>query len=153
MDDSFKEYRTHLVVADQKSQEDFDKTLVTLASSSLGVSLVFAKDFVGDREIVSPAIVFAGWILLASSLAVILLGFYLSRFALRKAIRQLDGGAIHSERTGGWVAIVVEVLNGLSGLLLIAGILLIAMFAFRNLPSPNNGGPANGSSEAAQPQE
>ncbi len=141
MFEALKKYRNHLIKADQKSQEDFDKTLLTVATSSLGVSLVFIREFVGDGPVASTAYILVGWSLLASSVGCVIFGFYLSRFALRKAIRQIDSGAIYSEKPGGRIAIVVEVLNGISGLLLLLGIAAVIYFAFDNLrvlgPSQN----------------
>ena len=126
-------YREHLIKADQKSQEDFDKTLVTVATSSLGVSLVFIREFVGDGPIASPYIILIGWLLLASSVGSVLLGFYLSRYALRKAIKQIDEDKIYSERPGGNTALVVEILNGLSGAFLLLGVSAVIIFAYSNL--------------------
>lgn len=133
MADELKEYRDHLVKADQKSQEDFDKTLITVATGSLGVSLVFMRDFVGEGPAESPLIIFVGWGLLAASVGCVLFGFYLSRFALRKAIRQIDSQSIYSEKPGGKTALVVEILNAASGVLLLLGFIAVICFAFKNL--------------------
>lgn len=134
MTDSLNNYRNHLVDADQKSQEDFDKTLITVATSSLGVSLVFIREFIGEGPVASPGAIILAWSLLASSVGCVLLGFYLSRFALRKAMSQIDEETIHSEKPGGKISAAVEILNGTSGVLLLLGIGSVIYFATHNLP-------------------
>lgn len=42
------EWREHLVSAEQKSQEDLDKALLSLSGGALGVSLIFLKDVIGQ---------------------------------------------------------------------------------------------------------
>ncbi len=133
MSDELKEYREHLIKADQKSQEDFDKTLITVATSSLGVSMIFVRDFVGEGGVVNPRLILLGWGLLAASVGCVLCGFYLSRFALRKAINQIDENSIYTEKAGGRLSGVVEGLNCISGLLLLFGFVAVISFAYVNL--------------------
>jgi hypothetical protein len=135
MDEALQKYRDHLIQADQKSQEDFDKTLLTLSSGGLGLSLVFLKDIVGGGAVARPYFILAGWTLLGLSLGLVLLGFFLSRKALRKAIDQFDKGNINTERPGGNWSVVVEYLNGLGGLLFVTGVACVVWFAFGNIHS------------------
>jgi hypothetical protein len=135
MDESLQKYRDHLVQADQKSQEDFDKTLLTLSSGGLGLSLFFLKDIVGGKVIERSCYLLSGWAFLAISLGLVLLGFFLSRRALRKSIDQIDRGTIYIERPGGMWTIVVEWLNVLGGVFFLAGIGCIIWFAVGNIDS------------------
>ena len=60
-------YRLHLVAAEQKAQEDFDKTILSLSGGALGVSFVFLKDIVGPEHVAAPAWLFAAWLTWASA--------------------------------------------------------------------------------------
>jgi hypothetical protein len=60
--DDLSEYRKHLQAAEQKSQEDFDKTVLSLSGGALGISFVFLKDVIGPNPIVQPNMLFAAWV-------------------------------------------------------------------------------------------
>lgn len=88
------QYREWLVSADQKSQESFDKTVLTLSGGALALSFAFIKDIVGDGSIISAGLLVASWCAWAASLSCVLVSFLFSQFALRKAISQVDAGAM-----------------------------------------------------------
>ena len=62
MDESLKEYRSHLILAEQKAQEDYDKTVVFLSGGALGISFAFVKDFIGTGPMVSQNWLIWAWI-------------------------------------------------------------------------------------------
>jgi hypothetical protein len=135
MDESLKEYRTFLISADQKAQEDFDKTVLTLSGGALGISIAFVKDIIGSNPIeVSWALVWA-WINWAASLTCTLASFYLSQQALRKSVQQVDSGQIYQETPGGRFSKVTSITNGLGIVFFILGVVFIVLFAYRNLVS------------------
>lgn len=133
MDESLKEYRALLLETEQKSQATFDKTLLSLSGGALGVSFAFVRQFVGAGVASEPGVLFAAWICWIASLASVLLSHYFSTLAIRKAIEQLDAGAMGAERVGGHFDTAVAVLNGAGGLLFIAGLVVIAFFVRANL--------------------
>ncbi|WP_134984071.1 hypothetical protein [Xanthomonas axonopodis] len=55
------EYRQWLVVAEQKAQEDYDKTVLTLSGGALGISFAFVKDIVGQNPIQNSS-----WLLIST---------------------------------------------------------------------------------------
>ncbi|MBK8902969.1 MAG: hypothetical protein IPM53_17395 [Anaerolineaceae bacterium] len=133
MDESLKEYRTFLINADQKAQEDFDKTILTLSGGALGISIAFVKDVIGGNPIEYAWALAWAWISWSVSLTCILTSFYLSQQALRKSIRQVDSGEIYQETPGGRFSKFTSYANGLGIIFFILGVLLIVLFAYRNL--------------------
>jgi hypothetical protein len=133
MDDSLQEYRRHLIAAEQKAQEDFDKTIVSLSGGALGVSFVFLKDFVGVGPILFRSLLFAAWICWGVSVTSVLFSFFASNLALRRAIAQVDSDKAYVESIGGILSKITAILNVLGGILFFAGVIFIALFVMYNL--------------------
>jgi hypothetical protein len=126
------EHRKHLVTADQKSQEDFDKTVLSLSGGALGISFVFLKDVIGPNPIHSPELLFAAW---GASTFCVLLSYYLSHLAIRATIRQIDQDTLHVENSGGIYSITTATLNVAGAVLFLVGVVTITLFANSNLKS------------------
>lgn len=129
------DYRKFLVAAEQKSQEDFDKTVLSLSGGALGISFVFLKDVIGTNTIQFPSLLLAAWICWAFSSLSVLLSFHMSRLALRVAIGQVDNGTIYKATPGGKYASLTAGLNVAGALLFVAGIVSITAFVAFNVPS------------------
>lgn len=127
------EYRKWLVTAEQKSQEDFDKTILSLSGGALGISLVFLKDVIGTNPISQPYLLLAAWLAWAFSTFSVLTSYYLSHLALRRAIAQVDDGTIYNQAPGGAFARLTAVLNATGGVLFLVGVCCITAFAGANL--------------------
>ena len=128
-----REYRQHLVLAEQKAQDDYDKTLVLLAGGALGLSFAFVDKFIGPGPVALPGYLFFAWLLWVFSLGLVLTSFLLSRNALRFAIQQTDSGTIYSERIGGRWALRLTVCNVSAGIFFLTGVLFMAVFVWHNL--------------------
>jgi hypothetical protein len=74
-DDSLDDYRRHLVDARQKSQESYDKTVLSLSSGSLGVSFAFLKSVVGSGPHSTTILLFSAWTFWAISATVVLTSY------------------------------------------------------------------------------
>jgi hypothetical protein len=133
--DAMAEYRTWLVAAEQKSQEDFDKTVLTLSGGALGISFAFLKDIVGPQPIVLSGFLLAAWFAWAFSTFSVLTSYYLSHWALRRAIGQVDDGTIFKQPPGGVFARLTAVLNATGAILFLVGVCCITVFAVANLPT------------------
>lgn len=133
MNDELQKYRAFLVVAEQKAQEDFDKTVLSLSGGALGVSFAFVKDIVGSQPMVYSELLLGAWIAWGASITFILTSFYTSRQALKKAIQQVDAGQIYDQFPGGWYSRFVAILNTFGGLLFFIGVVLIVFFVKFNL--------------------
>lgn len=129
------DYRKLLVAADQKSQEDFDKTVLSLSGGALGISFVFVKDIIGPQPIVMSSFLLAAWLAWAFSTFSVLTSYYLSHLALRRAISQVDEGTIDNHPPGGAYACLTSILNAIGAILFLVGVCCITVFAGVNLPT------------------
>ncbi|MBK8401432.1 MAG: hypothetical protein IPL29_10390 [Propionivibrio sp.] len=133
--DAMVEYRKWLVAAEQKSQDDFDKTVLTLSGGALGISFAFLKDIVGPQTIVLSGFLLAAWLAWAFSTFSVLTSYYLSHLALRRAISQVDDGTIFKKPPGGVFACLTAILNGTGAVLFLVGVCCITVFTVANLPT------------------
>jgi hypothetical protein len=126
-------YRDWLVAADQKASEAYDKTVMTLSGGALGLSITFLKDIVGTAKRVFVHRLEASWFFLSLSLLLVLVSMLASQWALREAIRQVDGATLGKGTAGGWFSLLTAALNIGSGLCCVAGIVLLAWFSLANI--------------------
>ncbi len=133
MNDNLEQYRALLISIEQKAQDDFDKTILTLSGGALGITFAFIKDIIGDKPTVNSSLIFYAWLAWGASVSAVLLSYYFSHLALRKAIKQVDGGKIYKERLGGWYDSITGILNAIGAILFIVGVILAAIFARLNL--------------------
>ncbi len=150
--DPLSEYRKFLVAAEQKSQEDFDKTVLALSGGALGISFTFLKDVIGSNPISHPNLLFASWLAWAFSTFSVLASYYLSHMALRAAIAQVDQGTIYKQRPGGALSLWTAGLNAGGAILFLVGVCCITLFVGSNLSEKTtvNGHPqASGSTTQA----
>lgn len=127
------EYRGLLTRTEQESQADFDKGVLALSGGALGLSFAFTKDIVGTTNINHVCYLTAAWIAWALSSTVVLLSFFTSQLALRKAIKQLDAGVIGMERPGGWWDASTSTFNVVGLLLFLFGLAMMMFFLKHNL--------------------
>lgn len=158
VDEVDPEYRQWLVAAEQKAQEDFDKTVLTLSGGALGVSFAFVNDIIGDKPIEHSGWLVIAWIAWALSTSAMLGSFFVSRLALRRAIVQCDEGTIFCSAPGGFFTLVTRWLNIGGALLFLVGVCFMAAFVKTNIsvrevthdrqeaPHPNSKQPAAASS-------
>jgi hypothetical protein len=126
-------YREWLVSAEKDSQDQFDKTVLSLSGGALGISFVFLKDVIGESTVHSPTLLMVSWMAWGLSSFAVLASFYLSHLALRRAITQVDSGTIGQQRAGGWLSIATAILNATGAILFFAGVCFIVAFASANL--------------------
>ncbi len=131
--DAMAEYRKSLVAAEQKSQEDFDKTVLSLSGGALGISFAFLKDIAGPQPIAQSGFLLAAWFAWAFSTFSVLTSYYLSHLALRHAIGQVDDGTIFKQAPGGVLARLTAILNATGAILFLVGVCCITVFAVANL--------------------
>jgi len=122
--------REHLIEASQKSQEDYDKTLITLSGGALAVTFGFLKDVVGLSAGGSRTTLLIAWACWCASLACTLFSFLMSVGALRLAVTQLDQG---QPPRGGWRGRFIPWINWIAGLLFIAGVAFVGCFVWETL--------------------
>jgi hypothetical protein len=133
MDKKLEEYRNLLIAADQKAQEDFDKTVLSLSGGALGISFAFVKDIIGSKPTIQPEFLLAAWVSWGLSVTFVLSSFYFSQQALRQAIKQVDNQEIYKRSPGGLFSRVTAIFNALGGLLFLIGVISMVVFVSYNL--------------------
>lgn len=134
MEQYLQEYRNHLIAAEQKAQEDFDKTVLSLSGGALGISFAFIKDIVGAGQSHNTFLLLLSWVAWGFSISSVLMSYFFSHLALRRAIEQVDKDKIHNGRPGGCYDFITATLNCVGGLLFLAGVIFIIIFVGYNLP-------------------
>lgn len=138
MDDELKKYRLQLVDTMQKVSESYDKTIITLSGGALALSFTFIKNFIDEKQIFNPELLFFSWVLLASSLSTVLLSLFFARLAFKKAIEQVDNGTIYNTKAEGTYGRITSILHSSGAVLLIAGLFLLGGFVYANLGDSKN---------------
>lgn len=127
------EYRQWLIAAEQKAQDDFDKTVLSLSGGALGVSFVFVKDIIDPGAIHNSSWLLIAWLSWALSSLAVLASFFASHLALRLAIKQCDDGSIYNQTPGGIFSRVTRNLNALGASMFVVGVCFMAGFVYSNL--------------------
>jgi hypothetical protein len=143
--DHLVEYRNFLIAAEQKAQEDFDKTVLSLSGGALGISFIFLKDVLGSQPIRLHEYLLGAWICWGASTLFVLGSFFLSHLALRHAIRQVDGGDLDGKTPGGAFAQWTATFNILGAVLFVVGVVAITVFAGANISTR---GATNGTTQS-----
>ena len=143
--DPLVEYRKQVQALAQKSQEDFDKTVLSLSGGALGISFVFLKDVIGQSPVLSPHLLFAAWVCWGLSTSSVLVSYFLSQLALRKTVEQIDTGTIYTAKTGGLFRTATATFNAVGGILFLAGVCAITLFANANIKTKET---TNGSTQS-----
>ena len=132
-DNNKKEYRELLISTLQKTEDSYDKAVLTLSGGALGISFAFVKNIIGTEQIFYPNFLFYSWLCWGFSVTFALFSFFFSILSLKKAIQQLDLGKIYNERPGSYWSVITSLLNIFGGLLFLIGVIFISVFALKNL--------------------
>jgi hypothetical protein len=127
------QYRNHLVAAEQKSQESYDKAVLSLSGTALGVSFAFIDKFLDLENITSNWLLYSSWTCWGLSITVVLASYFSSQKALRDAINAVDRNEIYDRTAGGLFSTVTDWLNASSGLLFSIGVILMIVFVAFNV--------------------
>lgn len=133
MSNADSEYRKNLQTLEHKSQEFYDKSILTLSGGALGVSFAFVKDIVGKWPPEGAALLLLAWLFWAMSLSSVLFSFFFSQRALRRAIEQVDATAGQEERLGGLSDTITSVLNICGGVCFLLGVIAVMVFVSINM--------------------
>lgn len=128
-----QEYRRTLQTLEQKSQESYDRTVISLSGGALGISFALVAAMVDKWPPNGPYWLFAAWGAWTFSVSAVLFSFMCSQRALRKAVEQVDAHSADSARLGGRFDRLTCILNGIAGLLFLGGVLAIGVFAISNI--------------------
>jgi len=133
MSDELKEYRKHILLAQEKAQDNYDKTIISLSGGALGISFAFISNIIKPDEICSSGLLFWSWVCWGLSISSILFSYLLSHFALRKTLKQVDDNSLYENHVGGIYDYLTLILNISGGVLFFVGVILISIFVKTNL--------------------
>jgi hypothetical protein len=131
--EAYLEERKTLIEAEGEASQSLDKTLITLSAGAFGLSLLFISRIATKPEALPW--LYAAWIGFIASLVLILASFLLSQWAFRRALDILDEyyrNPTEDEATNGW-SVATGWLTGLSGISFVVGVIMLAVFAVKNL--------------------
>jgi hypothetical protein len=131
-DELMNNYRKTLLEGEKEVNEGFDKIIITLSGGALGISVAIIKDVVACPIQIKHILLLA-WSSWGISLAAILVAFYCSGFAFKKAIKQVDSKAICNERPGGIFSSITLILNAIGALTFLLGSSAFIFFLYKNL--------------------
>ncbi len=130
----YLEERRMLVQAEQDAYQQFDKTIITIASGGLGLSLLFLKDILDKDQITSQWLLIVSWCSFILSILSTLLSFMGSQRAFRRQIEITD--ELYSKNqthdSNNKPAKATEKLNYFSIGFLILAIILLVIFVSLN---------------------
>jgi len=130
MNNEEQSYRGLLQELSVKSQEQYDKTVITLSTGALGLSFVFIKDVVDVKVASNINFLTGAWICFALSVLSVLLSFLASKYALDRAIVAEDNNEeIGIDRADS----ITTILNWLSAAFFIVGLVFMIVFVKLNL--------------------
>ncbi len=137
-DAELRQHRVFLLEAEQKAQEDYDKTLITLSGGALGISFAFVKDIVGNQSLNSPLLLMGAWLMWTISLTATLFSFYFSRRAIETEIVEIDAElsgqpSKPSTPKRRLSTSLTSKLNGVSGVAFVLGVFAMGLFVMSNL--------------------
>lgn len=124
-------YRGVVVAAMQKSQDDYDKAVLSLSGGALGLTFAFFQKAQQTRQCL--VLLETAWALWTLSLVAILVSFLTGREAHRVAIEQVDTGTVYESLVGGIWARTTTVLNRCGGLFFLAGLAVAVVYLVKNL--------------------
>jgi len=97
------------------------------------LSFAFTKDIVGTTHLVHSIYLLLAWAAWTASSTSVLMSFFTSQRACRKAVRQLDAVGKVPPRPGGWLDFGTEILNIAGLALFVVGLLMMVIFLNHNL--------------------
>ena len=122
-------YRDLLQGLSIKSQEQYDKTLLTLSTGALGLSFAFIIDIVNISSATNINYLTGSWICLTLSILCILISFLSAKHALDKAIEAEDSGEVYESS----IDRLTSILNWMSAAFFVNGLIFLTVFIKLNL--------------------
>lgn len=123
-------YEKHIYDALHAASRDYDQAILTLSAGTLALSVTFAHDITPEPVEGTTRFLISAWACLVVSLVAIVLSFVTSQRILRDRLAHIDDEKASTARTK--TEIATEVLNLAGGGFLIAGLVLLGIYAITN---------------------
>lgn len=131
--EAYLEERKTLIEAEGEASQSLDKALITLSAGAFGLSIVFVSRIAPKPEALPW--LYTAWTGFIIALVLILASFLLSQWAFRRALAILDDdykNPSEAQKTNGW-SVATGWLTSLSGASFVFGVVMLAVFAVKNL--------------------
>jgi hypothetical protein len=133
----FLEHQKQAWIDIQSSSDEYDKSILTLSSGGLGLSLAFIKDIVPLKEAIALSLLYCSWGAFTLSILLTVFSFRLSVLAHENHIDNLRQYYLENKKEcydkGRWAARVLEILAWLAGGLFVVAVIMTILFACRNV--------------------
>ncbi len=137
--EAYREERRALDNALLEESKNFDKYVLTIASGSFGLSLLFIRQLVPVWQPGTLPLLIASWSSFGASIFFTLLSLLISQLACLRQIRVLDNWlyekAGNQSSSKNLFKVLTHSLNWFSMLTFLSGVVLLILFATRNLLS------------------
>lgn len=138
----YDEYRRELTVKQNSNSENYDKSILTLSSAGLGLSLAFIKDIVPLARVHDHSMLLASWSFFAAAIVITLVSFQCSQRAIQRALDDAEKYYLknieeYQTKNNPWNT-ATSWLNSISGIAFVLAVLATAVFVFTNLPAKQN---------------
>jgi hypothetical protein len=129
----YEKERQLLFEAELDQSRQFDKNILALASGSFALSLLFIQQVAPNLILDSPSYLIVSWTAFISSILLTLISFLISQQALSRQREILDLWYTEDKNLKNGFIGWIKLLNWLSMLFFISGVICLAIFCFRNL--------------------
>lgn len=146
----YEAHRESLNALAEDAAKRFDTWLITLSAGAFGLTLTFLKDIVSPRPLRYPYVLLAAWLLFALAIACILIGLDQAYTAGKQRVRDLNDvyrtksypfwDEVHKIDRSRRRPKLITMLNKVSILCFVAGLICLSSFAFLNLLEKSNVG-------------
>jgi len=133
----YLEERKSLIDAKREQTRLFDRAILTLTSGAFALSLLFFREIAPKPESWTVPILAAAWISFCVSLLSTLISFVTSQYACSHQIKVLEAEDSKQEETGtkNIARTCTKILNWVSLIFFVIGVILLTVFGISNLPS------------------
>jgi hypothetical protein len=133
----YEKYRDHMIELQKLNSQNFDKAILSLSTTTLGLSLAFIKDIVNLENAACISILKLSWIALVLAIIITLLSFLFSQSAITKQLEYADEYYLQNKDASLEKTNCFDILNRwsayFSALFFILGIILTVIFVQSNI--------------------
>ena len=128
-------YRDHVISNSLKSQQIYDRVLLSLASGALGISVSFINNLINVKLSISKHYLFIAWAAWVFSLLLLLISHLFSSKAWERTLEQIDNDSLYNDlsKIGEPFTSRIEKCNNWGLIIFILGLFSFASYLFINL--------------------
>jgi uncharacterized membrane protein len=133
----YADTRKDLLGRQLSNAERFDNAILTLSTGVLGISLAFIKDTVPLKEAINIELLKTSWWLFGAAIISTILSFVFSQLGIKKQLKYAEKYYLEEKdeflRKTNIPARITDILNNLSGIFFLGGILATVLFVSINM--------------------